>query len=142
MALAVVAAVALVVTSLRSHLIYFYTPVEITPSLLRAQQPFRLGGLVKPGSYSLAEAKGGGSTPIHCFIITDNQKSFKVHYEGLLPTLFREGQGVIAQGLFKAESIFKADQILAKHDENYMPPEVARKLQQHHPLKVNPGDLP
>ena len=92
-----------------------------------AGKRFRLGGLVIPGSIERAP----GSLKVS-FLVTDNQKTLSVEYEGVLPDLFRDGQGVIAHGTMDDNGIFVADEVLAKHDENYMPPEVADALKQVH----------
>jgi cytochrome c-type biogenesis protein CcmE len=85
-------------------------------------QRFRLGGLVEAGSV----VRGEGTSVR--FVITDQAKTLPVTYTGVLPDLFREGQGVVAEGVLEPDGVFHADNVLAKHDENYMPPEVAKKL--------------
>jgi cytochrome c-type biogenesis protein CcmE len=87
-------------------------------------QRFRLGGLVEDGSLQ----RGEGTTV--SFVITDKRATLPVTYTGVLPDLFREGQGVIAEGMLTSEGVFHADSVLAKHDEKYMPPEVAKKLKE------------
>lgn len=110
-----------VLNAFRSNLVFFYSPVEVMEGKVPRDQRFRIGGLVEQGS---VEREG---TRVR-FIVTDFKQKIVVDYEGVLPDLFREGQGVIAQGRLVADGRFVAEEILAKHDENYMPPEVARSL--------------
>jgi cytochrome c-type biogenesis protein CcmE len=91
---------------------------------LETGQRFRLGGLVEDGSLK----RGEGTTV--SFVITDKRATLPVTYTGVLPDLFREGQGVVAEGMLTSEGVFHADSVLAKHDEKYMPPEVAKKLKE------------
>lgn len=126
-------AVGLSLYALRDNISYFYSPREIahmrTAGDLRVAvgQRFRLGGLVEEGSVvkSTQEAKTS-------FSVTDGDARITVHYTGILPDLFREGQGVVATGAIADNGDFKASELLAKHDENYMPPEVAKALKQGH----------
>ena len=115
------------------NLLYFYTPSDVVDGKAPANKSFRLGGLVETDSFS----RDG---MIATFSVTDNNQTIKVVYEGILPDLFREGQGVVASGSIKKECKkawvgrlctykFFANEVLAKHDENYMPPEVAEALQ-------------
>ncbi len=113
-----------VLNAFRSNLVFFYSPSEVLAGEAPRAQRFRVGGLVEQGS-----VKRSG-TQVD-FIVTDMNETISVHYEGILPDLFREGQGVIAQGRLMANNRFVADEILAKHDENYMPPEVADALAKH-----------
>jgi cytochrome c-type biogenesis protein CcmE len=113
-------AVALAMRAFENNLLYFYNPTQIMAGEAPAGRTFRLGGVVTQGSVQRAE----GSLEVR-FVVTDFQKSIPVRYEGLLPDLFREGQGVIAHGRLASNGDFIADEVLAKHDENYMPPEVA-----------------
>jgi cytochrome c-type biogenesis protein CcmE len=115
-------AVALVLVALEDSIVFFYSPSDVSEKQITPGQRFRLGGLVEDGSIN----RGEGTTV--SFTITDTAKSIRVSYTGLLPDLFREGQGVIAEGKLKADGTFTADSVLAKHDENYMPPEVAEAL--------------
>jgi len=110
--------------SLQQNLLYFQSPSEIAELAMPPGRQFRLGGLVKPGSVD--RAQDGLSTH---FIITDGPAELVVQYVGTLPDLFREGQGVIARGALNKEGMFMATEVLAKHDENYMPPEVADALE-------------
>ena len=110
--------------SLQQNLLYFQSPSEIAEVAMPTGRQFRLGGLVKPDSVD--RAKDGLSTH---FIVTDGPAEIVVQYVGTLPDLFREGQGVIARGALNEEGMFMATEVLAKHDENYMPPEVADALE-------------
>src|SRR5262249_38260236 len=118
-------AVGLVLMALRDSIVFFYTPSEVTEKHLDAGQRFRLGGLVEAGSLK----RGEGTTV--SFLVTDKRATLPVTYTGVLPDLFREGQGVVAEGMLGADGVFHANSVLAKHDEKYMPPEVAKKLKEH-----------
>ena len=120
---ATVAAV-LVVYSLGQNLLYFYTPSQIARGEAPEQRMVNIGGIVVEGSVVYAE-----DTPTVRFALTDRNKTVALVYTGLLPDLFREGQGVIATGKVRDNGVFVADRVLAKHDENYMPPEVAEALE-------------
>lgn len=115
-------AVGLVLFALQDSIVFFYSPSEIAEKGIGPGQRFRLGGLVEEGSVK----RGEGATIQ--FAITDTAKSVPVAYTGVLPDLFREGQGVVTEGKLDAGGTFLADSVLAKHDENYMPPEVAESL--------------
>jgi cytochrome c-type biogenesis protein CcmE len=117
-------AVGLVLMALRDSIVFFYTPSEVAEKHLDTGQRFRLGGLVENGSL-----KRGEGTTIS-FVVTDKRATLPVTYTGVLPDLFREGQGVVAEGMLTSEGVFHADNVLAKHDEKYMPPEVAKKLKE------------
>ena len=119
----VAAIIFFILRSLEENVVYFFSPTEIynKPSI-SLNKKIRVGGLVKNGSINKKE------TTIN-FIITDLKNEIIVTYDGLLPNLFSEGKGVVAQGKLKDKSYFIADKILAKHDENYMPPEVSKSLQ-------------
>jgi cytochrome c-type biogenesis protein CcmE len=117
-------AVLLVLLALRDTIVFFHTPSEIAAKGVGPGQRIRLGGLVATGSLKRAT----GSTVE--FAVTDNAKSIDVRYTGILPDLFREGQGVVAEGVLDPTGHFLADTVLAKHDETYMPPEVAKALKQ------------
>lgn len=117
-------ATALLLTAFRQNLVYFHTPTEIVNGEAPLDRRFRVGGLVADGSVERADA----SLRIR-FMVTDTTKSVPVIYEGILPDLFREGQGVVADGRLDGNGHFVADQVLAKHDETYMPPEVAEALE-------------
>lgn len=114
----------LVMFALRDTIVFFQTPSDIAAQKVEPGQRFRLGGLVAEGS-----VKRGGGTHVE-FTVTDTAESVPVTYEGILPDLFREGQGVVTEGTLTASGVFVADTVLAKHDENYMPPEVADALKQ------------
>lgn len=113
----------LVLNAFSNNIVYFYSPSEVLEGKAPTGKTFRVGGLVKEGSIQ----RSNNSLDIS-FTITDNSTDIDVVYQGLLPDLFREGQGVIAEGTLVNQKLFKAKQILAKHDENYMPPEVAAAL--------------
>jgi cytochrome c-type biogenesis protein CcmE len=108
----------------RENLSYFFSPTEVVAGQAPANRNFRLGGLVEDGSVSRAP----GSLTID-FMVTDCAKTVPVRYTGVLPDLFREGQGVVARGRLDGSGRFEAQEVLAKHDENYMPPEVAQALE-------------
>lgn len=114
-------AAALILTAFRDSIVFFYTPSELAEKSVPAGRPFRLGGLVEDGSV----ARSGDTVT---FKITDLKAALAVTYKGILPDLFREGQGVVAEGTLGADGVFQARQVLAKHDETYMPPEVAAAL--------------
>ena len=117
------AAVGLVLTALNDNIVFFYSPTQIAEKKPEPERRFRLGGLVEQGSVQ----KNGQEVR---FTITDLQNTVPVVYRGLLPDLFREGQGVIAEGTLGPDGSFAAREVLAKHDENYMPPEVAKALKE------------
>lgn len=117
-------ALGLVLYALRDTIVFFYTPSEIAEKGVQPGQRLRLGGLVEKGSVK----KEGGTTVQ--FVVTDTIKSMPVTFTGQLPDLFREGQGVVAEGKIDSAGNFVADTVLAKHDENYMPKEVADKLKE------------
>ncbi len=115
----------MVFRAFEENILFFVTPSDLTKMEYEANAQFRLGGLVEPGSY----IREPGSLKIS-FVVTDGGATIPVEYEGLLPDLFREGQGVVAEGIINAEGVFIARTILAKHDENYMPAEVAEALKE------------
>ena len=117
-------AAGLVLYALRDTIVFFYTPSEIAEKGVAPGQRLRLGGLVEEGSWK----RGEGT--VNSFVITDTIKNIQVTYNGQLPDLFREGQGVVAEGSIDAGGTFKADTVLAKHDENYMPKELADSLKE------------
>lgn len=119
----VAAAAALAMLAFQDNLLYFYNPTQVVAGEAPSGRTFRIGGLVTQGSLTKTE----GTLKIR-FMVTDFKESIPVNYEGLLPDLFREGQGVIAHGRLADNGEFVADEVLAKHDENYMPPEVADSL--------------
>ena len=117
-----VAAVGLILTALRDQIVFFRSPTEVVQGKVRPGDSFRLGGLVEAGSVSREAGQ-----PVR-FTVTDGASTVKVTFSGLLPDLFREGQGVVAEGKIDAGGVFTATNVLAKHDENYMPREVADTL--------------
>ena len=121
--LGVAGATALLLSAFRENLVYFYTPTEVARGEAPAARTFRVGGLVKEGSVQRAEDSLRVS-----FVITDTAADVPIRYEGVLPDLFREGQGIVADGQLGEAGLFIAERVLAKHDENYMPPEAAEAL--------------
>ncbi|MGD9783909.1 MAG: cytochrome c maturation protein CcmE [Hyphomicrobiaceae bacterium] len=116
------AAAMLTMFALRDSIVFFHTPSDVAERKVKDGQRIRLGGLVAEGS-----VKRGQGTQVE-FAVTDTVHTVPVRYAGVLPDLFREGQGVVAEGTLSADGAFTADTVLAKHDENYMPPEVAEAL--------------
>jgi cytochrome c-type biogenesis protein CcmE len=116
-------AATLILRALNEELVFFLSPTQIAEKQPNAGQQIRLGGLVETGS-----VKKDGETV--AFSVTDLKKAVTVSYRGLLPDLFREGQGVVVEGAFDASGQFVASEVLAKHDETYMPPEVAKALKE------------
>ncbi|MBO9512482.1 MAG: cytochrome c maturation protein CcmE [Variovorax sp.] len=116
-------ATALVLNAFRSNLVFFFSPSQVMAREAPAARTFRLGGLVAPGSI---RREGDGMTIR--FTVTDTAQAVPVVYRGLLPDLFREGKGVVAGGRLREDGTFVATEVLAKHDENYMPPEAADAL--------------
>ena len=117
-------AVGLILFALRGSIVFFYGPTEMAEKAPPRGTHLRIGGLVKRGSLTY----NGSSTVV--FAVTDLKHDIKVSYTGLLPDLFREGQGVVAEGTVEGPGLFHADTVLAKHDERYMPKDVADKLKQ------------
>lgn len=115
------AAAALVLNAVEDSLVFFYSPTDLEEKTVAVGQPIRIGGLVEDGSVQ----KDGLDVS---FKITDGARSVMVAYTGQLPDLFREGQGIVTFGRLAADGTFQAEEVLAKHDENYMPPEVADAL--------------
>lgn len=116
-------AATLVLTAFRSNLVFFYSPTQIANGEAPQQTSFRIGGLVEEGSIK----RDADGLTVH-FVVTDLAKRTPVTYQGILPDLFKEGKGVVAQGKLDANGVFAASEVLAKHDENYMPPEAAEAL--------------
>ncbi len=114
-------AVALVLNAFQSNLVFFFTPSQIVANEAPVDRTFRLGGLVQKGSV----VREGVQVR---FIVTDTFRTVPVRFEGILPDLFKEGKGVVAQGKLGDDGVFVAKEVLAKHDENYMPPEAAEAL--------------
>ncbi len=118
-------AATLVVRALEENMVYFFSPTEAAAGEVPVGQKFRLGGLVVIDSFT----REPGSLEA-LFEVTDNNAIVTVSYTGVLPDLFQEGKGMIANGKMRADGVFVADEVLAKHDENYMSPEVARMLEE------------
>lgn len=118
-------AAALTLLAFRDNVTFYFDPTKIAAGQVKVGQRFRLGGMVVKGSLQ----REPGTLNVH-FVVTDLKNSVPVSYSKVLPDLFREGAGMVANGRLDAAGVFQADEVLAKHDENYMPPEVARSLQQ------------
>jgi len=116
-------ATALVLTAFNRNLVFFFTPSQVAANEAPQGRTFRIGGMVLPGSVQRTGVEVR-------FVVTDTAKNLPVVYRGQLPDLFREGKGVVAQGSLGADGIFSAREVLAKHDENYMPPDAAHALEQ------------
>ncbi|HEX2493527.1 MAG TPA: cytochrome c maturation protein CcmE [Steroidobacter sp.] len=125
--LGVSAAVGFALTAFQENLLYYYTPSDVFAGKAPSDRVFRLGGMVPEGTFS----RPPGSLEAR-FAVTDFNDTVTVSYTGVLPDLFREGQGVIARGRLGSNGVFVAEEVLAKHDENYMPPDVADTLRQQH----------
>lgn len=147
-------AVALVLNALKDNIRLFYDPTEVSEKNIPPGQNFRLGGLVLQDSFESTETAG---ILINKFTVTDGNKNVPVTFEGLLPDLFREGQGVVTEGSMNKNGVFIATEVLAKHDENYMPKEVIDSLKKRgewkrvvsnkktattHKYELNKGDAP
>lgn len=117
-------AVALILTAFNQNLMYFYSPAEVARGEAPSNRAFRLGGMVVKGSVIRGDAK---DLTVR-FKVTDFVKEREIAYRGILPDLFREGQGIVAIGQLDGQGVFVASEVLAKHDEKYMPPEVAQAL--------------
>ena len=133
-------ATAFALQAFNKNLLYYYSPTQISAGEAPSSRTFRVGGLVENGSVK----REPGSLEVH-FTLTDFNKEIGVSYTGILPDLFREGQGIIARGKLD-NGQFVAEEVLAKHDENYMPPEVARSLKDKHggvmPVNPTPASAP
>jgi cytochrome c-type biogenesis protein CcmE len=125
--LGVASAVAFALTAFKENLLYYYTPSDVAAGKAPTERVFRIGGMVPEGTFKRAP----GSLEAQ-FALTDYKHQITVSYTGVLPDLFREGQGVIARGRLGEDGVFIAEEVLAKHDENYMPPEVAESLKKNH----------
>ena len=124
----------LILTSFEKNLMYFYSPTDVINGEAQAGRNFRIGGLVLEGT-----VKRNPNNLKVSFILTDTINEVEVQYDGILPDLFREGQGIVANGILQPDNIFIANQVLAKHDENYMPPEVADALEKA--KNISPNNL-
>jgi cytochrome c-type biogenesis protein CcmE len=123
-------AVALVLNAFNSNLVFFFTPTEVADHKAPSGRAFRIGGLVEAGSV----VRDKDALTVR-FRVTDTAQTIPVVYTGILPDLFREGKGVVAQGTIGSDGTFHASEVLAKHDENYMPPEAAEALKKAgHPI--------
>ncbi len=115
----------LVLSAFQKNLVFFFTPSQVAANEAPQGRAFRVGGLVEPGS---VQRQADGLTVR--FVVTDTAQSIPVFYRGILPDMFREGKGVVTQGRLDGNGVFQASEVLAKHDENYMPPEAAEALKQ------------
>jgi cytochrome c-type biogenesis protein CcmE len=118
-------AAALVLNAFQQNLVFFFTPTQVAANEAPQGRTFRIGGMVEKGSVKREGVEVR-------FVVTDTAKTIPVVYSGALPDLFREGKGVVAQGQLGADGVFRAREVLAKHDENYMPPEAAEAVQKAH----------
>jgi cytochrome c-type biogenesis protein CcmE len=125
-------ATALVLNAFQSNLVFFFSPSQVASNEAPKDRAFRIGGMVEAGSL---QRDANGLTVR--FVVTDTARTVPVSYTGMLPDLFQEGKGVVAQGKLGPDGVFVADQVLAKHDENYMPPEAAEAL-----AKAKQGQMP
>lgn len=132
----VAGAAALALTAFQDNLLYYYSPSQVAAGEAPTDRTFRVGGLVTEGSVE----RNPGELELR-FVVTDFANQVTVRYAGVLPDLFREGQGIIARGRLDGEGRFVAEEVLAKHDENYMPPEVAESLK-HGQQGATPGSKP
>jgi len=130
----VAVAAALVLNAFRGNITFAFSPTEVAEGKVPQGTNFRLGGLVKKGSL----VRENDGLTVH-FVVTDLAKNVKVTYKGILPDLFKEGQGVVTMGRMGPDGQFHAEEVLAKHDEKYMPPEVAKALKE---AKANGKDMP
>ena len=121
--LALGVATALVLSAFEKNLVFFFTPSQVAANEAPQGKTFRIGGMVEKGSLKREGVEVR-------FVVTDTAKTIPVVYSGALPDLFREGKGVVAQGQLGADGVFRAREVLAKHDENYMPPDAAHAVEQ------------
>jgi cytochrome c-type biogenesis protein CcmE len=129
---------ALALTAFKKNVMFFFDPSQVVAGQVQVGKRFRLGGMVEPGSVQ----RTPGSLEVH-FVVTDFKSEVPVRYDKVLPDLFKENAGVVAHGRMNASGVFVADEVLAKHDEKYMPPEVARSLKNKGPAYVpNPSSTP
>ena len=129
-------ALALVLNALRGNVAFFFSPTQVAAGEAPVNRSFRVGGLVEKGSL---QRESDGLTMR--FVVTDTAKSITVRYTGILPDLFKEGAGAIAQGKLDADGTFRATEVLAKHDENYMPPEAAQAIEKAHKAAAAKGAM-
>ena len=137
--LGISAAAALGLSAFKQNLLYFYTPSQVAEGAAPKGRNFRVGGLVETGS---VKRESDGLT-VH-FVVTDTAKSIPITYKGILPDLFREGQGIVAMGRLNDGNAFVAEEVLAKHDENYMPPEASYAIKKAamEAMHIKPGQQP
>ncbi len=128
---------ALAITALNSNISYFFSPSQVIAGEAPLDHVFRLGGLVQPGTL-----RRQGNGLLVEFAVTDNRATIQVAYAGILPDLFKEGAGAVAKGRLRPDGVFQAEEVLAKHDEEYMPPEVAKTLQTAHAEGVSQTKTP
>jgi cytochrome c-type biogenesis protein CcmE len=134
-------ATALTLTAFQDNLVFFRSPSDIIADRPTPERAFRLGGLVEAGSVQRDPAVAGERPKVH-FRVTDGANAIHVTYQGVLPDLFREGQGVVTMGRFGVDGIFRASEVLARHDETYMPPEVADALKRAGHWQPEQGPAP
>lgn len=127
-------ALALILNATRNNLVFFYSPSQIAEHEAPHNRTFRVGGLVQRGSL-----QHSSQDVMVRFVVTDTAHSIPVVYKGVLPDMFEQGKGVVAQGVLGADGVFHADQVLAKHDANYMPPNVAQELRAAQSRRVRLG---
>ncbi len=132
--LALGGAAALVLAAFNRNMVFFYSPAQVAAGEAPAGRSFRIGGMVQPGSVR----READSVSVS-FAVTDYAQTIQVRYKGIVPDLFREGKGVVAQGRLDGGALFVADEVLAKHDENYMPPEAARAVAASGGREAGPG---
>ena len=130
MVIGVAIATALSLKAFNENLMFYFSPSEVKQGKAPINKIFRMGGMVVEGSFKQQQ----DSLKVF-FELTDYDKTVKVEYTGILPDLFREGQGIISRGKLNTDGVFMAEEVLAKHDENYMPPEVAASLKKTQPQK-------
>ncbi len=130
------AATGLALKAFRENLLYFFSPTQVLSGAVPAGAQFRLGGLVEAGSVQ----RSADSLGVR-FVLADCEHKLPVSFTGILPDLFREGQGIVARGQLNGEGVFVAEEVLAKHDENYMPPEVAQSLKTTGGASCMPVDM-
>ena len=124
-ALVIIISIFIIIFNLKDNLIYFYSPTDLISMNLDSNQSIRVGGLVKKDSVRFND-----QISKHIFVISDNTNTVTVEFEGILPNLFAEEKGVVVEGVYQNSGLINANKVLAKHDENYMPPEVIKILQE------------
>jgi cytochrome c-type biogenesis protein CcmE len=124
-ALVIIISIFIIIFNLKDNLIYFYSPTDLISMNIDSNQSIRVGGLVKKDSVRFND-----QISKHIFVISDNTNTVTVEFEGILPNLFAEEKGVVVEGVYQNSGLINANKVLAKHDENYMPPEVIKILQE------------